>query len=106
MSNEIFERLREVSPDGILYGQFFSAGCNYYRAVVLYRNAEFIHSPHEIMLNEDVRGTYRKLEEVASEVNMTLRAHNPPLPEIPTDREELSALVSNLMTDLFQKRRL
>lgn len=96
--------LMAISSEGHLYGRFHSATVSYLDAVSRLGQAEASRSPQTTQLRENVDGRFRELSEVVAQVNLGFQSHQPPLPVLPTRRQELTQLAIEYLGNTFTSR--
>ncbi len=98
--------LDRVSQEGVLYNEFMKRVIDYYLSVVRFESARITNNPQRIQLGENVEGSYRELGRMVVELNRAFAAHEPPLQQLPIESGELSELVADLVSELYDGRRM
>lgn len=94
---QLYENLIRVSPDGSLYSELVAKASAYYTAQERLNQAIRISHPSQIQFKEEAEGTFRDLEIKVAQANISLQAHFPPLPIIPTERSKLTELADEIV---------
>ena len=102
--NNLYENLRKIDLGEPLYGDLVSKAASYYSAAAIRESASMIDHPSLPQLENQVLGTRSELVEVVKSINIRLSTHQPPLPSLPVEKEDLDGLVFSLMGDLFRAR--
>jgi len=102
--NNLYENLRKLSLDAPLYENLVSKAASYYGAVAVHESASMTDHPSLPQLENQVLGTHSELVEVVKSINLKLSTHQPPIQELPTSKDQLDTLVSELMSALFKAR--
>lgn len=98
------ENLRAIDPECHLYGRFHNAAVCYLDSAVRLGQAEAVSSPQTLQFRENIDGRFQELLEVVAQINGAFQSHQPPLPTLPTERQELTDLARQYLGSTFTAR--
>ncbi len=85
--------------------KFIEAASSFYKERAKLTNMQFSRNPLVPQQTNNVEGHFSELLVKTLELNKILSSNNPPLANLPINREELSELVGNYMSYMFSDRK-